>query len=509
MRQKYRLAAFLIWAVALTSCSIVTDFSECENNTDCTAKYGAGNTCEDGVCRAGNTAELLGGSCTQSSGDITASNSLNFGVIMPLTDADESQFGIPLVNAMKLAQADINRIGGVNGRKIGLIICDSLVSTEGAVAAAEHLTSKAKVPVIIGSDTSGQTIEIATQVAIPASTVVISPSATAAAISTLSDNNLVWRTCASDNTQGEALAAYVTDLVEHQLGKRFDDITMWVLGPEENPYASGLLETLASLLSGSFVTSPRFIARSYPPSWEDWFVSSTELLARPDVVVLLGSAESWDLAEEIDRRFPGAIRYVGADAAKIADVAAATTPELEGRFSGVAPQNVGDPDYSPYVNFSTKYRAAYEVNPDELQFVAHAYDAVMIAALGAAAGGITGPEIAAGMTKLSDADGVKVSGNGDALSAGLQRLVAGESVDYEGASGALDLDANGEPPTNPISLWCFDELSVPEVGVVYSNGKFNAMSCVDTGTNDGEDMGTDAGADASDAGSDAEDAEQD
>ncbi|MEZ4462125.1 MAG: ABC transporter substrate-binding protein [bacterium] len=502
---KKGMAALLFGVVVSTmSCSILSDFSECENDSDCAARYGAGNTCSDGVCQTPNAANLLGGTCTESSGDITASGSLNFGVIMPLT-GDEAGFGLPLVNAMKLAQADVNKIGGVNGQKVGLIICDSLNSAEGAVAAAQHLTQNARVPVVIGSDSSGQTIEVATQVTIPAEVVQISPSATAGAISTLADNNLLWRTCPSDNAQGAALAKYIEQLVNVDLQSSFDDVTIWVLGAEDEPYSSGLQDILTATLPTTFVTSDRFLPRSYPSAWQDWFVNSTSDLAEPDIVVLLGFAESWDIAEEIDRRFPGNIRYVAVDGAKNAQEAARTSPTLQGRFSGVAPQNVGEASYLPYLNFATKYRSAYDADPNDLQFVANAYDAVIIAALGAAAGGTTGPQIADGMTRISGTgpETLLVSGAGESLSAGFAALIDGQTVNYEGASGPLDMDTNGEPANTAIALWCFADLAVPEQAVVYLDGKYTPASCGADTNNTMMDMGADVGAE--DAGADAGD----
>ena len=62
------------------------------------------------------------------------------------------------------------------------------------------------VAAIMGADCSGVTIAIANNVAVPNGVVMISPSATSPALSTIEDNDLFFRTAPSDARQGEILA---------------------------------------------------------------------------------------------------------------------------------------------------------------------------------------------------------------------------------------------------------------------------------------------------------------
>lgn len=483
----------------ISACSLLVDLSECDADADCTAKYGAGNTCDSGVCRTPNAAELLGGPCLEAVGDIEASNSFNIGVVMPLSGGEEG-FGQLIVNAVKLAQDDVNKVGGIGGRKIGLIICDSLSTSDGAVAAARHLVDKSGVQVVIGSDSSGQTLSIATEVTIPAKVVLISPSATVSTISSLPDDNLVWRTCASDDAQAASLVEYLKYTVEDRLQSNFDDATVWVLGIEGEAYSSGIQDVLSNGLPSSFVTSDRFVLRNYPEDWAEWLALEKPNLPRPDVVVLLGYAEGWLMPSAIDTLFPGGdILYLAPDGIGDPDPANLPPLDLEGRISGVSPQNGGSADYLPYRAFTLKYNAKYMESPDGKNFVSHGYDTVMIAALGAAYGGFTGPEIALGMSKISTPGALGVDGTGDSLAAGFAALLRGEEVDYQGASGPLTLNANGEPTNPTIVLYCYRDGDNPEVAVVYEDQKFTPASCVETVVVEVPDMGTDLDVDMGDA----------
>jgi len=480
---------FVFLGGLVSACSLLVDLSECDADSDCTAKYGAGNTCDSGVCRTPNAAELLGGTCTESFGDIEASSAFNIGVVMPRSGGEEG-FGQLVVNAVQIAQDDINKIGGIGGRKVGLIICDSLSTTDGALAAARHLVDKAGVQVIVGSDSSSQTIAIANDVTIPAKVVLISPSATTSSISSLIDENLVWRTCPSDDAQAAALAEYLTYTVEGRLQSNFDEVTIWVLGKEGEAYSSGIKEVLTSKLPQSFLTSDRFISKDYPEAWEEWLAVNSPTMARPDIVVLLGYSEGWLMPGAIESLHPGGdILYLAPDGIGDPDPTRLPDLDLEGRIFGVSPQNGGTLGYTPYLNFALKYNTKFLESPDGKNFVSHAYDAVMIAALGAAYGGFSGPEIAVGMSKLSTPGKLAVDGTSNKLGAGFAALLMGEEVDYEGASGALTLNADGEPTNPSIALYCYKDGDNPEVAVVYEDQKFTPASCVEPVVVEVPDMG--------------------
>ncbi|MGB5559458.1 MAG: ABC transporter substrate-binding protein [Paracoccaceae bacterium] len=80
-----------------------------------------------------------------------------------------------------------------------------------AVASAERLITSDKVSGIVGGMCSGETTASLQNAAIPNGMVMISPSATSPALSTVEDNGLFFRTSPSDARQGQVMADILND----------------------------------------------------------------------------------------------------------------------------------------------------------------------------------------------------------------------------------------------------------------------------------------------------------
>ncbi|TXD34160.1 ABC transporter substrate-binding protein [Lujinxingia vulgaris] len=532
--------ALLFGALSSGGCSLLIETETCQSDADCSVGTctadnictdGAAATCsddtpcpegqlcgEDDQCVSGSG--LLAPPCELSYGNIAAENAFNLGVLLPLSGPEEG-FGRPLLNAIRLAQNDFNGIGGVLNRPVGLIVCDTQGLDDEALAGARHLVEEAGVEAIIGPDYSSQTIDIATSLTIDNEVVLISPSATAATISGLSDNDLVWRTAASDVIQGIALGELLTymlaDVVEAEAPK------LALLTRRDDTYADGLQSALIAQLPAEITggDNSRFAPYSYAnasagQTGDDYFDTVGEVIAdaastgEPDVVVILGSSEAWEIAAALDEGLSGSPLYVFVDAARNTDQAQAAPESLQGRIWGTAPQNIGAADYAPYISFRLKYLSEYNRDPNDFQFVANAFDALYVVALGAAGEGFTGPEIAEGMKRLSSGNTVD-PGQSQAQSA-INTLRGGGSINFRGASGPLNFDEKGDPQASPIALWCFDSNRLPEAGVILNEMlEFVPQLCgqdpfddepIDEGDTDA-DVGPDADIDASDADEDA------
>jgi branched-chain amino acid transport system substrate-binding protein len=116
----------------------------------------------------------------------------------------------PIVESARLAIKQVNDQGGIlKGGKLEMIIADGQCNPQASAAAAKKLVDVDKVAAIVGELCSGATIAAAEAAAIPGGVVLISPSATAPTMSTLKDNDFVFRTCPSDAFQGSVLAKYL------------------------------------------------------------------------------------------------------------------------------------------------------------------------------------------------------------------------------------------------------------------------------------------------------------
>ena len=103
-----------------------------------------------------------------------------------------------------------------------------------AVAAAERLITADGVKAIVGGDCSGVTTAALQNVAMPNGVVMVSPSATSPALSTIEDNGLFFRTAPSDARQGEIVSDILT-------GKGVKEIA---ISYTNNDYGKGLADSI-------------------------------------------------------------------------------------------------------------------------------------------------------------------------------------------------------------------------------------------------------------------------
>ena len=82
------------------------------------------------------------------------------------------------------------------------------------------------------------------------------------------------------------------------------------------------------------------------------------------------------------------------------------------------------------------------------------YDAVIALALAAqAAGSIEGAAIRDQLRSIASAPGTAVLPGPDGVAEGLRLAAAGQSINYEGASTALDWDEHGDPRSGHVVVW--------------------------------------------------------
>jgi branched-chain amino acid transport system substrate-binding protein len=96
--------------------------------------------------------------------------------------------------------------------------------------------------------------------------------------------------------------------------------------------------------------------------------------------------------------------------------------------------------------------------------LANSYDATMIALLAMEAAGkdATGDQIAAQVARVTDPTGTPVTADAAGFAAARDVLAGGGNVMYQGATGNVRFDANGDVSA-PAVVWKFAEESVEEV----------------------------------------------
>ncbi len=137
---------------------------------------------------------------------------IKLGVLLGFTGAIESTVA-EMGPAADMAIAEVNAAGGIlNGVMVEGVRGDTTCTdSAAATAAAERLITSDLVSGIVGGDCSGVTTAVLTNVAMPNGMVMISPSATSPALSTVEDNGLFFRTAPSDARQGAVMSDVLMD----------------------------------------------------------------------------------------------------------------------------------------------------------------------------------------------------------------------------------------------------------------------------------------------------------
>ncbi len=119
-----------------------------------------------------------------------------------------SEHGVPSRRGVEMAVAEVNKAGGINGRKVDLIVEDEKDSPQTAVNAVKKLIEVDKVVAIVGPMTSGDMMA-AGKIANDAKVVDISPTATTPQLSGY--GAYLYRGCSRIDTQAKVLTKFVAD----------------------------------------------------------------------------------------------------------------------------------------------------------------------------------------------------------------------------------------------------------------------------------------------------------
>ena len=362
-----------------------------------------------------------------------ASLDLVIGDLVPLTGA-LSDFGPPGRKAADLAVQQIRAAARAADadHSVRIVHEDSQTDPQAAVSAARKVIGDG-ASCIAGPWASGETIPVAESVTVRENVLHISPSATAVRIRELDDEGLVNRTAPPDNLQAIALA----DRAEQLIGER----TTINVGGRNDFYGEGLVNEFARVWAderGGKVAQKII----YDPEQPSYNSEARRLVSGdPDGFVIV------DFPETYEKVGPALVRTGEWDPEK--------TLITDGLASGQLPENVGAeategmrgtapgafaggaPDA-----FGKLYEEAR--GPERQTFDSNNFDAVILCYLAAVAAGSTeGQDMAEEVRDVTGPPGEKFTFQ--QLDDAIRALEEGDDIDYEGASGPVDLDEVGDP----------------------------------------------------------------
>lgn len=193
----------------------------------------------DAVNAAGAVVDSAAGAVKDAASAVVGAvvGEVRIGVVLGYTGPIKS-IAPQMANSAELAMREVNDAGGIlGGRQVISVRGDSTcIDSAAASAATERLITSDKVAAIVGGDCSGVTTAMLQNVAMPKGIVMISPSATSPALSSIEDDGLFFRTSPSDARQGEIAAQILKDR----------GITEVAITYTNNDYGKGLSNSIAS-----------------------------------------------------------------------------------------------------------------------------------------------------------------------------------------------------------------------------------------------------------------------
>jgi branched-chain amino acid transport system substrate-binding protein len=383
---------------------------------------------------------LSGCAATDNGGSADGDLVLKIGTALPLTGT-LAFLGPPEEAGVALAVADINGAG--KGITLDVVYGDSGDLDNKAYETEIPRLLSAGVKAILGAASSGVSLQFIDQVT-GAGVIQFSPANTSPAFTTYDDGGLYFRTAPSDLLQGEVLGNLIADDGYATLG-------MLVLN---DAYGTGLRDATQAAFEaagGSVVAAPLF------NSGDAQFTSQiNELLAAaPDAIVVIAFDETKTIIPGLVGQFPSErIYFVDGNLANYSeDFEPGTLTGVKGTLPGLDIDSIAD--FTKRMN--DNWVAAG--NPDlggVFAYGPESYDAVVLLALASLAAGSTDSAAIAG--KLREVSGGSGNGTKCFSFADCADIINGGGVaDYDGVSGPITFDENGDPTEAEIGVYIYQD----------------------------------------------------
>jgi len=371
----------------------------------------------------------------------TAAEPLKIGVLVAFT-GDLSDFGPAHENTVRLAAKEINAAGGVLGQDIEIVTGDTGTDPSQGATEATRLVEVENVDVILGALSSGVTLQIAESVTGPGAVLQISPASTSPGLTEANDNDFLFRTTISDTAQGLILAQLATELGLTNVCNMFIN----------NAYGEGLSDSFKE----NFEAAGGTITAAVPHESEQATYASeldTCTAGAPDALAALAYPESAGvfLREAVEAGDVDTFLFV--DGTKSTDMLDELGwANFEGT-RGTAPTALDLPAGDA---FDAAYSAEYGETP-QIPFMREIYDAVYLAALAAEAAGSTdSTDIRDALRDIANPPGETINPGSAGWTQAVALIAKGDAVNYEGAAGPVDMDANGDVLIGAIETFTVD-----------------------------------------------------
>jgi branched-chain amino acid transport system substrate-binding protein len=336
---------------------------------------------------------------------------IKVGVYLDLS-GQTSSFGQSTKNGIEMARDEINNAGGINGRKIELVIEDEQGEPGKVTTVVTKLLRQDGVSALLGEVASTNSLTAAPK-AQEAKIPMITPSSTNPEVTRKGD--YIFRVCFIDPFQGEVMAKFAANTLKAKKAAILSDFN--------SDYSKGLTQ----FFKQSFTSSGGTIVeeKSYTQTDRDFSSQLTAIrAANPDVIYVPGYYGQVGVIAKQARQQGITVPILGGDGWDAPQLWELGGDALNNTFISNH-YSIDDP--APLIQkFVTDYKARYNVNPDAL--AALGYDAMRV--LGDA------------LKRAGSTDGAKLR---DAIA---------QTKDFPGVTGTITMNAerNVDKPATVLEL---------------------------------------------------------
>jgi branched-chain amino acid transport system substrate-binding protein len=334
-----------------------------------------------------------------------------------------SAFGQRNQRGKDLALSAVNDVG-IDGRELDIVVEDSESQPQGGVSAAQKLVNQDSVPFLIGAVGSGVSLAIYESVVSNTDVVQLSQNSTGLSLTDFPD---LLRMSPTGRTQSTALANIIAE----------DGHDSVAVAYVNNDYGQSLADAFVDSWEGEVAYN-----NSHDQEQQTYagLVSDLDSADADAWLFITYQAEFSTIVNEIYSNGYDPQMY-GADSVSGSSVLENTpTGSMDGMKIVVPSAPVEEENF---MQFAEEFEAEYGESPTS--WSAYAYDCVVTAALSIqAADEFTGSALKEVVREVTRPEGEEVT----SFEAASQILADGGSasdIDYQGVSGPIDLDENGDP----------------------------------------------------------------
>lgn len=322
------------------------------------------------------------------------------GAIAPLS-GDAAAYGESFRNTLLIALDEINSSGGINGKKMELIIEDGKCNGEGAVNAAQKLVNVDKVQVIIGGFCSAESLS-ALPVAEAGKVALFSPASSNPSLS--GKSKFFFRNFPSDSSQGAILAQAAFDS-----GKRKVAFIQ-----EQTDYTAGVFKSFTEKFESLGGTT---VKEEYGPAVKDFKSQLTKLQATNADALFINAntpASTEIIVQQVSALNWNTSLFTNDIIVSSSQTLAKYKKELNGLIGAEFTANDANPKFKHLLD---AYKAKFGVELPYQSYSQTVYDAIYI--------------VREAIGKVGY-NGVKIAEFGRGL------------TNWEGAAGSITIDSNGD-----------------------------------------------------------------